>query len=52
MHIYNGLYISQDTGSAIKGNKIDLFFGDKNSEKPSQEAMNFGVQSAKVVVIE
>jgi 3D (Asp-Asp-Asp) domain-containing protein len=49
---YNGLYLAQDTGSKIKGNKIDLFFGDKNSEKPSIEALNFGIQQAKVVKVE
>jgi 3D (Asp-Asp-Asp) domain-containing protein len=46
---YNGLYISNDTGSAIKGNRIDLFFGD---EKSSRNALNFGRQLAKVILIE
>lgn len=49
---YNGIYVSNDTGSAIKGNKIDLFFGDFDSNKPSPLALNFGKQSAKVIYIE
>lgn len=49
---YNGLYISNDTGSAIKGNKIDLYFGDFNSEKASLKAMQFGRKTAKVIKLE
>lgn len=49
---YNGLYISNDTGSAIKGNKIDLFFGDFKSESPSSQALAFGKQKAKVIFLE
>ena len=35
-------YIAEDTGSAIKGNRIDIFFNDH------QEALNFGVQHKEV----
>lgn len=44
--IINGnTYIAEDTGSAIKGNKIDIYM-------PShQEALNFGVQYAEVFVV-
>lgn len=39
----NGIsYVAEDTGSAIKGNKIDLFINDH------QRAKNFGVQEMEV----
>lgn len=37
-------YIAEDTGSAIKGNRIDIFFEDH------QTALEFGVQYAEVFV--
>lgn len=37
-------YIAEDCGGAIKGNRIDIFF---NSH---QEALNFGIQYADVVI--
>ena len=41
--IINGhTYTAEDTGSAIKGNKIDIFFDSH------QAALNFGVQYAEV----
>jgi 3D (Asp-Asp-Asp) domain-containing protein len=40
--INNKKYIAEDTGSAIKGNKIDIYFEDH------QEALEFGVQYANV----
>jgi len=49
---YNGLYISNDTGSAIKGSRIDLFFGDYKSTLPAKEALEFGIQEAKAVVLQ
>lgn len=43
--VINGnTYVAEDTGSAIKGNKIDVFFNNH------QEALNFGVQYAEVFV--
>lgn len=44
--IINGnTYIAEDTGSAIKGNRIDIYF------ETHQEALNFGVQYADVYII-
>lgn len=40
--VYNGVYTAVDTGSAIKGNVIDLFMGDFESVKPNQKTINFG----------
>ena len=41
--VINGnTYVSEDTGSAIKGNRIDIYFDTH------QEALNFGVQYADV----
>jgi 3D (Asp-Asp-Asp) domain-containing protein len=47
--LYNGIYISSDTGSGIKGNHIDLFIGDNNS---TVEASNFGIKYAKVILLD
>lgn len=44
VQIYGHTYIAQDTGGAIGGGRIDIFF---NSH---QEALNFGVQYAEVYV--
>lgn len=43
MKKYDGIYTAMDTGSSIKGNKIDLFLGDSQNE-----SIKFGVQQAKV----
>lgn len=44
--IINGKsYVAEDTGSAIKGNKIDVYF-DSHSK-----ALNFGVKYAEVFVV-
>ena len=48
---YNGVYTAVDTGGAIQGNRIDLFFGDFRSPRPSQAALNFGRQEARVIVL-
>ena len=43
--VINGdTYIAHDTGGAIKGNRIDVYFDDH------QEARNFGVQYAEVFI--
>ena len=47
----NGVYTAVDTGGAIKGNHIDLFFGDFQSASPSREALDFGRRTAKLAVI-
>ena len=39
------IVIAEDTGSAIKGNRIDIYFDTH------QEALNFGVQYADVYII-
>lgn len=42
----NGVtYVVEDTGSAIKGNKIDIYMSNH------QDALNFGVQYAEVFII-
>lgn len=44
--VINGnTYVAEDTGSAIKGNRIDIFFDSHSS------ALNFGVQYAEVFVV-
>lgn len=40
---YNGIYTAGDTGGLIKGNRVDIFFGDTHCAKPI-EAINFGAQ--------
>ena len=40
-----GVAVAEDTGGAIKGNKIDLFFNTQ------RECINFGRQQAKVYVL-
>ena len=44
----NGVYTVRDTGSGIRGNKLDLFFGDFHGSRPAKAAMDFGVQKAYV----
>lgn len=45
--VINGkLYIAQDCGGAIKGNRIDVYFDDHD------EALKFGVQYANVYMLE
>lgn len=40
-----GTYVAEDCGSAIKGNRIDIFFSNH------EDAVNFGVKKARVRVI-
>ena len=42
VYLNNQPYIAEDTGSAIKGNKIDIFINDH------QRAQNFGVQEMEI----
>jgi 3D (Asp-Asp-Asp) domain-containing protein len=49
---YNGLYTALDVGGAIKGNKVDFFLGDFNSNRESQKTKDFGVTHAKLIVID
>ena len=46
----NGIYTAVDTGGAINGNRIDLFFGDSGNSV-SQEALRFGRRGARAVVL-
>ena len=50
----DGIYIAEDTGRLIKGNKVDVFFGeDKAGSKTINKlAMDFGVQNVEVEVLE
>ena len=51
MQQYNGVYTAVDTGGAIKGNRIDLFFGDFGSNHPSSKTMDFGGQEAIATLV-
>lgn len=41
----NGVYVAEDTGGAIKGNRLDIYFDNK------QQALEFGVRDDLVVRI-
>ena len=44
--VINGnVYVAEDTGSAIKGNKIDIYMSSH------EEALDFGVQYAEVLIV-
>lgn len=48
---WSGIYTSRDTGSAIKGKKIDIFYQDMGDNKTDQAVWNFGRRTAKVTII-
>lgn len=50
----NGVYIAEDTGSLIKGNKIDVFFGEDNPGETvvNKKAYEFGLQLVEVYLLE
>lgn len=50
----DGIYIAEDTGSLIKGNRVDVFFGEDKigSKTVNKLAMDFGVQDVEVEVLE
>lgn len=48
---FSGVYVANDTGSAVEQNIVDIFMGDYNSEEASQEAIEFGRQNVKVYVV-
>lgn len=48
---WNGIYTSRDTGSAIKGKKIDIFYKDTGDSKTDQEVWNFGKKKIKVTIL-
>jgi 3D (Asp-Asp-Asp) domain-containing protein len=48
---FNGVYTANDTGSAIKGKKIDIFMGDFGSNNPNQSVWDFGVREVEVQIL-
>lgn len=48
---FSGIYTANDTGGAIKGNKIDVFMGDFKSNKTHQSVWDFGVRDVRVEVL-
>lgn len=48
---FNGIYTANDTGSAIKGKKIDIFMGDFGSNNTDQSVWDFGVREVEVQVL-
>lgn len=48
---FNGIYTANDTGSAIKGKKIDIFMGDFGSNNSNQSVWDFGVREVKVQIL-
>lgn len=49
----DGIYIAEDTGRLIKGNRVDVFFGEDKvgSRTINKLAMDFGVQDVEVEVL-
>lgn len=49
----NGVYVAEDIGSAVKGDIIDIFFGeDRAGENTvSQNVKEFGVRNVEVYVL-
>lgn len=47
MKRYNGEYVACDTGGAIKGNRVDLFMGERNR----REALQLGRRRATATVV-
>ena len=48
---FNGVYTANDTGSAIKGKKIDIFMGDFGSNNSNQSVWDFGVREVEVQIL-
>lgn len=49
---WNGIYTSRDTGSAIKGNKIDIFYKDTGDSKQDKQVREFGRRKCKIIVLD
>lgn len=49
----NGVYIAEDTGSLIKGNKVDIFFGEDNPGETviNNKAFEFGLQLVEIYLL-
>lgn len=48
---WNGTYTARDTGSAIKGNKIDIFYKDTGDKKTDQIIWDFGKRQVRVTIL-
>ena len=48
---YNGIYNAVDTGGAVKGNKIDFFWGDFKQNEPHKSLCDFGKTKAIVEIM-
>lgn len=48
---WSGIYTSRDTGKAIKGKKIDIFYKDTGDNKTDQEVWDFGRRRVRVTVL-
>lgn len=49
----NGVYVAEDVGSAIKGNRIDVFFGEDEigEQTVHEECLEFGRRNVTVYLI-
>gem|GEM_PF-2026358 len=48
---YNGIYNAIDTGGAVKGNKIDFFWGDFKQNEPHKSLWDFGKTKAIAEIV-
>lgn len=48
---WSGIYTARDTGSAIKGKRIDIFYKDTGDNKTDQVVWEFGKRKAKVTIL-
>ena len=48
---FSGVYTARDTGSAIKGNIIDLFMGDFGKIESDQSVWDFGRRKVKIWLV-
>lgn len=50
----DGIYVAEDTGRLIKGNSIDIFFGEDKvgSKDVNKKALDFGVQYVEVEIMD
>ncbi len=49
---WNGIYTARDTGKAIKGNRIDIFYKDTGGEITEQIVWDFGRQYVKLTILD
>lgn len=47
----DGIFTAVDTGGAIKGKKIDIFFGDTGDKKTDQSVWDFGKRKVRIRLI-